>query len=159
MNRVILKAQEMTLDEFRQIKKSHEGKKYKKIFFQCELRKFIDGDAIFGLVAYGGYKKSGKACGPPFYLRDKKDGNDLIWETWPLSFGNLEFEIEPDTKKQGKVLKEIFDLLKSKKPDYKKIELGFKPGVSKNPHAYYDITLGANSESVNPCPPTPPSDY
>ena len=159
MNKVILKAQKMTIEDFRKIKKAHNGRPYKKMFFQCELREFIDGDAIFGLVAYGGYKKGGKHCGPPFPLQNNDEGSDAVCETWPLTFGNLEFDIEPGTKKKGLVHSEIFELLKSKKQDYKKIVLDFNPGISKNPHADYTITLGASSEDLNPSPPDPPSDY
>ncbi|HEX5652162.1 MAG TPA: hypothetical protein VFX58_03755, partial [Chitinophagaceae bacterium] len=65
MNTVILKAQFITGLELDQIKKPYQGKKFKKVFFQPELRQFVNGDAIFGLVAYGGYKQFGKLIGPP----------------------------------------------------------------------------------------------
>lgn len=159
MNKVILKAQKMTIEDFRKIKKAHNGRPYKKIFFQCELREFIDGDAIFGLVAYGGYKKRGKHCGPPFPLQNNDEGSDKVCDTWPLTFGNLEFDIEPTSKKKGPVHIKIFELLKLKEDDYKKKILDFKPGITKNPHADYTISLDGSIEELNPSPPDPPSDY
>ncbi|HEX5654515.1 MAG TPA: hypothetical protein VFX58_15660, partial [Chitinophagaceae bacterium] len=93
------------------------------------------------------------------------------------SFGNLEFKTipQPDAKEveygkeqtdpkegPGKILKKIDELLREYEKDEKKLEsiqLLFKGQVSKNPHAYYEVTIDNTTESINPSPPDPPSDY
>ena len=85
---------------------------YKKVFFQCELRQFSNGDATFGLIAYGGYKQAGNTCGPKVSLADDPDGEDRIVDEWPLAFANLEFGIKGINKKKGKVYSKIIKLLK-----------------------------------------------
>ena len=155
MDRIILRAQKMTLKQFADMKKPFKSKPFKKVFFQCELRSFEEGAAVFGLIAYGGYKKSGKLSGPKVDLIDVPHG-DRVVDTWPLAFGNMEFKFR---KIQSKLAKKIADMIKDKATDMEKVVINFEPGVSKNPHVDYTITLGTSTEELNPCPPTPPSDY
>lgn len=158
MNKILLRPQEMTLAEYQAIANSSVGR-FKKIFFQFELREFSNGDAVFGLVLYGGYRKNGKKIGPPFWLRDMQGVPDKV-ETPPLIFGNLEFKRRGQTISSGKLLDGIRKLIKTNtKANLKNIALTFSPNVSKNPHAYYDVTAGTTAEATNPSPPAPPSDF
>lgn len=158
MNKILLRPQEMTVAEFQAIVNSSVGK-FKKAFFQFELREFSNGDAIFGLVLYGGYRKNGKKIGPPFWLRDLQGAPDKV-ETPPLIFGNLEFKRRGQTLSSGKLVLELKKIIAANsKADLKKIALKFSPNVSKNPHAFYDVTIGTTAEATNPSPPAPPSDF
>ena len=159
MNRIILKAQQMTLQQFKDIKKPHKNKRYRKVFFQCELREFDNGDAVYGLVAYGGYKKKGKICGPPHRLIDMPGAPDTIIQDFPLAFGNMEFRIHPLKKTKGKVYKKMLVMLKEEKENLRNIMVSLEPGIFQNPHVEYSITLDNTTERLNPCPPTPPSDF
>ena len=157
MNTVILKAQQMSLEQFRRIRKPHGGRPYKKAFFQCELQEYSNGDAVFGLIAYGGYKKNGKRCGPREVLQDIP--GETVVTSWPLAFGNMEFAIHPLKKTKGKVLTAILEKLKGDKKMWKDTFVTLTPCVSKNPHVEYTISLDGNAEMLNPSPPTPPSDF
>ncbi len=158
MNKIILRPQEMTAAEWNAVIKSPVGK-FKKAFFQFELREFLNGDAVFGLVLYGGYRKNGKKIGPPFWLRDLQGAPEKV-EMPPIIFGNLEFKRRGQTVTSGKLIAELKKIIAdNSKADLKKIALKFSPNVSKNPHAYYDVTIGSTAEATNPSPPAPPSDF
>ena len=169
MNQIILKPQQMTALQYLKIKTPPGGGgvgTFKKIFFQCQLRTYINGDPVFGLVAYAGFLGP-KRIGPEFPLSDVPGGQDVIDDTLPLAFGNLEI-IHPtgdtiskqDKKEQGYLQKKIDELIKTEKEEaLDKMILTFAPKISKNPHVYYDVTIGTTTEATNPSPPAPPSDY
>lgn len=160
MNQVLLKPQQLTPDQYRDMKDNRPAGAgaLKKIFFQCALREYnSDHDPVFGMVAYGGY--GGKKLGPRVDLIDIPGQQPIAFPNLPLIFGNIELIRLPIDGKTN-LLKELDDLIKSLKPgEFEKIKVYFMPKISKNPHVYYEVSLGGSTEATNPSPPADPSDY
>jgi hypothetical protein len=158
-NKIRLRPQCLSAAEYKAIKKPPAGGKFKKVFFQFNLKGFENGDAVFGLIAYGGHRKNGRVFGKPFELHDDPNFSDDVYVA-PLAFGNL--EVKPTflkKKKTGKVLLKINNILRSKSKDLKKVMIRFEPMTTKNPHASYRISIDGISEDLNPSPPATPSDF
>lgn len=147
----------MSVAEYKAIQRPPTGGVFKKVFFQLELRSIKNGDAIFGLVAYGAHHRGGKVISPPFSLHDV-EGDDYVVDGPPLSIGNLEIP-KRNGKGAGKVLQILRSYIKYGKKGLNDIQIVLLPFLTENPHASYDITIDGTTELLNPSPPAPPSDY
>ena len=134
----------------------------KKFVFQCELKDISKDGATFGLVGYPANKKKGKwqYDGPVRLVKD--DSKDPYTYSPPLIFGNSELvpKITPvggavARYTAGSIYRKLRSLYRSKKT-LKGLELIFTPKVSKNPHVYYDVTIGRSADAANPSPPADP---
>lgn len=162
MNQVLLKPQQLTPNQYRDMKDNRPAGAgaLKKIFFQCALREYNpEHNPVFGMVAYGGY--GGKKIGPMVDLIDIPGQYPVAFPNLPLIFGNIEL-IRRELPIAGtpNLLKELEDLIKSSKPEeFEKIKVYFMPKISENPHVYYQVSVGTSNEATNPSPPADPSDF
>jgi hypothetical protein len=158
-NKINLPVYKMTATEFVSSFKKKGLKK--KFVFQCELLSIKENDAAFGLVGYAASKTLGKwKYSNPIRLT-QVEGKSYQFSP-PLIFGNNEL-VPKKTPVSGAVAKynagsiyrKLRALARSKK-SLKEFELIFTPKISKNPHVYYEVTIGSSTEAANPSPPADP---
>jgi len=154
------------------------GSPRKKVFFQSELRSLVNGDAVFGVVAYPSWKEGNK-----WVVGTKVSGTDTGVAAPkpfvpPLAFANNEIVLAvtlikkgEKTKKKKKKKKEprkgrwngLLKMTRKICKDKKMLEesfFHFEAGISDNPHLEYNVTLEINGSSLRvstkPSPPAPP---
>ncbi len=177
-NQITLLSQKFSFDKLTSQFPS-SGSPFKKIFFQSELRSLEGGTAIFAVIAYPAWKATlGK-----WVVGTKIDGEDIggsspIPFSAPLAFANNELlfatksdkkvkkksKKKKDCKKDNpglnfrKLVREVFRDSELAKKSY----FTFTPGISKNPHIEFDVTLDAGgitaNAMANPCPPAKPAE-